>query len=121
MNPAIIGLRTTIYKVNNLSEAKKWYTAAFGVIPYFDEAFYVGFTIGGYELGLLSEDSIKGNNVLTYWGVENINEAYGFFLSIGARSVEAPRNVGEDITVCAVSDPWDNVIGLIYNPGFIVK
>jgi lactoylglutathione lyase len=121
MNPKILGLRTTIYKVNNLSEAKKWYSTAFGIAPYFDEPFYVGFTIGGYELGLLPENSIKGNNILTYWGVENINEAYSFFLSIGATSVEAPRNVGEGIIVCAVKDPWENVIGLIYNPRFIVK
>lgn len=121
MNPTIIGLRTTIYKVNNLSEAKKWYTTAFGVAPYFDEVFYVGFTIGGYELGLLPEDSIKGNNVLTYWGVENISDAYDFFLSIGASSIDTPRNVGEGIIVCAISDPWGNAIGLIYNPGFIAK
>ena len=50
------GLRTTVYKVSDLDAAKAWYTGAFGVAPYFDEPFYVGFNIAGYELGLLPDD-----------------------------------------------------------------
>ena len=53
----MLGLRTAIYKVDNLDEAKKWYTKAFETEPYFDEPFYVGFSIKGYELGLLPEES----------------------------------------------------------------
>ncbi len=44
------GLRTTIYKVDDLAEAKSWYERAFGVSPYFDQPFYVGFDIGGMSL-----------------------------------------------------------------------
>ena len=47
-----LGLRTVIYRVRDLAAAKAWYANAFGVQPYFDEPFYVGFDIGGYELGL---------------------------------------------------------------------
>ena len=50
-----LGLRTTIYKVGDISIAKKWYSKAFRIQPYFDEAFYVGFNIGGFELGLQPE------------------------------------------------------------------
>ena len=53
----ILGLRTTIYKVEDLNNAKKWYLKAFGTQPYFDEPFYVGFNIKGYELGLLPEEN----------------------------------------------------------------
>ncbi|MEM9296837.1 MAG: hypothetical protein AAGA64_00495 [Bacteroidota bacterium] len=49
------GLRTTIYKVNDIYSAKEWYSKAFNTTPYFDEPFYVGFNIGGYELGLQPE------------------------------------------------------------------
>ena len=45
----MLGLRTTIYKVADIIKAKEWYTRAFGVAPYFDEPFYVGFNIGGFE------------------------------------------------------------------------
>lgn len=48
----ILGLRTAIYHVPDLARAKAWYAEAFGVAPYFDEPFYVGFSVGGYELGL---------------------------------------------------------------------
>ena len=46
------GLATAIYYVPELARAKDWYARAFGQQPYFDEPFYVGFNVGGYELGL---------------------------------------------------------------------
>lgn len=46
------GLRTVIYKVPDLARAKTWYGSTFGIAPYFDEPFYVGFNVGGFELGL---------------------------------------------------------------------
>ena len=45
----IKGLRTTIYKVSDLARAKACYAQAFGLAPYFDEPFYVGFNLGGFE------------------------------------------------------------------------
>lgn len=50
MKSKILGLRTTIYKVSDLTAAKEWYSKAFDTQPYFDEPFYAGFEIGGYEL-----------------------------------------------------------------------
>ena len=116
----MLGLRTTIYKVPNLHEAKLWYTEAFKVKPYFDELFYVGFNIGGYELGLLPEDGTitKGENILSFWGVENIEQVYKSLIKMGATNREAPKNVGGEIMVATVYDPWKNIIGLIYNPDF---
>lgn len=116
----MLGLRTTIYKVPDLKEAKVWYTQAFQTEAYFDEPFYIGFNIGGYELGLLpgNKKVSPSSNVLSYWGVENIEETYQHLLSIGAVTHEAPNNVGGDIQVASVWDPWGNLIGIIYNPHF---
>lgn len=117
----ILGLRTTIYKVGDMAKAKAWYTDVFGTAPYFDEPFYIGFNIGGYELGLQPEENPttdKTESVLTYWGVENIEEAYNAFITAGATEHEKPTNVGGDIVVAAVKDAWGNIIGLIYNPEF---
>ena len=120
MESPILGLRTTIYKVSELNEAKAWYTIAFGVGPYFDEPFYVGFNIKGFELGLLPDDtdSKKGENVLSYWGVENIQLEFDRLIGLGATPFEGPTNVGGELMVAAVKDPWDNIVGLIYNPYF---
>ncbi|MEI6454201.1 MAG: hypothetical protein WCO31_06365 [Actinomycetes bacterium] len=55
------GLRTLIYPVDDLDAAKSWWSSFLGAEPYFDETFYVGFDIGGYELGLLpGQDSSEG-------------------------------------------------------------
>ena len=63
-----LGLRTVIYRVRDLAAAKAWYANAFGAQPYFDELFYVGFEVGGYELGLhLHEWELTvGHNEIAY-------------------------------------------------------
>ena len=117
------GLRTIIYKVDDLKKAKSWYSKAFGSEPYFDEPYYVGFNIAGYELGLLPEEKsgIKTENILTYWSVEDIVDAYDKMVSSGAKELEPPNDVGGGIRVALVKDPWHNVIGLIYNPHFSLE
>ena len=124
MKKKILGLRTTIYKVSDLKKAKKWYTDVFQTKPYFDEPFYIGFDIGGFELGLKPDDiksKGKSESVISYWGVENVEAEYMRFLNSGATEYELPENVGGDIVVAAVKDPWGNIIGLIYNPHFKAK
>jgi predicted enzyme related to lactoylglutathione lyase len=120
MKKSILGLRTCIYYVPNLTEAIAWYTKAFETAPYFNEPFYVGFNIAGYELGLLPQEKELNRevNIETYWGVENVQEQYDRFISLGAKAHSAPQNVGGEIVVATVLDPWGNAIGLIYNPEF---
>jgi lactoylglutathione lyase len=120
MKPPFLGLRTTIYKVPNLAEAKAWYSKAYATQPYFDEPFYVGFNIAGYELGLLPEegDTSKGSGVVTYWGVEDAHSSFKRLLELGATAFEEPQNVGGEIVAAAVKDPWGNIVGIIYNPEF---
>lgn len=118
MATSILGLRTVIYRVGDINKAKQWYAEAFKTEPYFDEPFYVGYNIAGYELGLQPDEAVTGDNVVTYWGVENIEAEFERFLSLGATEHEAPQNVGGEIMVASVKDEWGNVIGLIYNPYF---
>lgn len=121
MSVPILGLRTTIFKVGDMQKAKAWYTKAFDVEPYFEAEPYIGFNIAGYELGLMQEDGTgeaKTRNVMTYWGVEDIEAAMQHFLALGATEDEAPMNVGGDIVTASVQDPWGNVVGLIFNPEF---
>jgi predicted enzyme related to lactoylglutathione lyase len=115
-----LGLRTVIYHVPDLAQAKAWYTAAFGVAPYFDEPFYVGYEIGGYELGLHPRAAkvMVGDSVVTYWGVPDITRAHAHLLEQGATAREPITDVGEGIKVGTVADPWGNLIGVIENPNF---
>jgi lactoylglutathione lyase len=117
----MLGLRTVIYKVDDIDKAKTWYAKAFNTKPYFDQPFYVGFNIAGYELGLQPEETLLGDkseSVLAYWGVDHIDTEYERFLALGATEHEPPTNVGGELMVASVRDPWGNLIGLIYNPYF---
>jgi catechol 2,3-dioxygenase-like lactoylglutathione lyase family enzyme len=92
-----LGLRTVIYPVADLQAAKTWYRQAFGIDPYFDEPFYVGFNIGGYELGLnpdLSEGKPGAEGSVTYWGVEACAAALERLRGLGAREHGEVQDVG---------------------------
>lgn len=119
--PIVQGLGTVIYHVTNLDEAKAWYAAAFRQAPYFDQPFYVGFNIAGYELGLdpnPSAGKIGPGGSVAYWRVADIEEAVRHFVRAGAGTVAPVRDVGGGIKVATVADPFGNPIGLIQNPHF---
>ena len=118
----ILGLRTVIYRVEDLDRARAWYREAFETAPYFDEPFYVGFHVGGYELGLdpdVSEGSPGPGGSVAYWGVAGIDAAFGRFVGLGAGVVSPIKDVGGGIRVATVADPFGNAIGLIENPHFV--
>jgi Predicted enzyme related to lactoylglutathione lyase len=121
MPQMIQGLATVIYRVTDLDRAKAWYARAFQQAPYFDQPFYVGFSIGGYELGLDPDPSggkTGPGGSVAYWRVPAIDDAVRHFVAGGATLVAPTQEVGEGIKVATVSDPFGNLIGLIENPHF---
>jgi len=114
------GLRTIGYPVADLAAAKSWYSAVTGVTPYFDQPFYVGFNVGGFELGLLPAEgkaAVPGE-AHTLWGVDDIAAAYAALLARGATPHYPPTEVGGGIVCAVVRDPFGNLLGLIHNPHF---
>jgi predicted enzyme related to lactoylglutathione lyase len=121
MDRPLLGLRTALYRVTDLEQAKDWYRQVLAIDPYFDEPFYVGFDVGGFELGLdpdTSEGAPGRGGVTVYWGVEDAGAAFARLLGLGAREHSAVREVGGGIKVAAVLDPFGNVFGIIENPHF---
>ncbi len=116
----LLGLRTVIYQVKDLSQAKKWYAVLLGKQPYFDEPFYVGFDVEGYELGLQpEEDGIQfDNSAKTYWGVTDAKSTWDLLIKNGSIANEPLMMVGQDILIGTVIDPCGNVLGIIENPNF---
>src|SRR5215813_5721558 len=119
-NPNFLGLRTAIYHAPDLAKGKAWYSKILGIEPYFDQPFYVGFNVGGYELGLDPDRSafIGAGGVVVYWGVADANAALKRLLSLGAAQRTNVQDVDEGIRVATVLDPFGNVFGLIENPHF---
>ncbi|MBL8520352.1 MAG: VOC family protein [Betaproteobacteria bacterium] len=111
----LLGLRTAVYHAKDLDQAKAWYTRLTGVEPYFDQPFYVGFNVGGYELGLMPDNA---DEALAYWGTPDIAAELVRVASLGAKVVSPAQDVGEGIKVAVIADPQGNRIGLIENPHF---
>lgn len=108
-------LRTVIYHVNDLQKAKAWYTKVTGVQPYFDESYYVGFSIYGCELGLdpVMDEVKGGTQSVAYWLVDNIEECVKNFLAENAKIIVPVTDVGAGVKVATIGDPFGNCIGLI--------
>jgi predicted enzyme related to lactoylglutathione lyase len=114
----ILGLRTAVYPVSDLEKGKKWYARVFQVEPYFDEPFYVGFNVGGFELGLIPDGQPGDAGANVFWGVADVAAEFTRVLGLGATEHEPVRDVGGGIKTASVKDPFGNVVGLIENPHF---
>lgn len=117
----LLGLRTVIYKVPDLDRAKAWYSATFETTPYFDMPFYVGFNIGGFELGLdpdVTKQTAGPGGSVAYWGVPDLKTFIATLTERGVAVKNPIQDVGEGILVAAIEDPFGNTIGLIENPHF---
>ncbi len=117
----LLGLRTVIYKVPDLARAKTWYSDVIGIAPYFDQPYYVGFSVGGLELGLdpsgEGQQAAPGGTV-PYWGVPDLAAELQRLAAHDVEVVAPLQDVGEGIRVATISDPFGNLIGLIENPNF---
>lgn len=115
------GLRTAIYAVADLARAKAWYVDVLERAPYFDEEFYVGFNVGGFELGLVPEPDVPADRDaagVAFWGVADAAAAYDRLLLLGAADHEPIQDVGGGVKIGAVRDPFGNVLGVVENPHF---
>jgi len=119
-----LGLRTAEYQVKDLDKAKAWYSNVLGIQPYFDQPFYVGFNVGGYELGLVPEADAGPRRApagIAYWGVDDAQGAYKRLIELGATLQDPIKDVGDGILIGAVHDPFGNTLGVIQNPNFKIK
>ena len=109
-------LRTLAIRAADVAAARDWYAALTGTAAYFDQPFYVGFELGGYELGIQPLPGVA----TPLWGVDDIDAALARVVEGGGEVLEAVRDVGDGIRVCAFRDPFGNVLGFIDNPNFRV-
>jgi catechol 2,3-dioxygenase-like lactoylglutathione lyase family enzyme len=114
---ALEGLRTVIYPSPDLDAAHRWWSELLGQDPYFDEPFYVGYEVGGYELGLLPTADPK-DGALVYWGVADVDAAVAAATALGASEHTPASDVGGGIVTATVRTPPGHVLGFIHNPHF---
>jgi predicted enzyme related to lactoylglutathione lyase len=106
MSPTI---RTLVIPVSDLEAAKAVYTALLDA-PHTDEAYYVGYDVNGFEVGLAPDDPASGP--VAYADVEDLDATRASLLAAGATERSAPRQVAPEVRVCVLADTDGNPIGL---------
>ena len=111
------GMRTVIYPVKDLAQAKTLYGKLLGVEPYADEAYYVGFRVGDQELGLDPNGHSQGiTGPVGYWEVGDIKESLELLLDAGAEVQQEIKDVGGGKLIASVKDADGNITGLAQSP-----
>lgn len=114
-----LGLRTIIYPTSDLKKDTAFWSDILELEPYFDQPFYVGFNVGGYELGLDPNGQTEvGMAPVTYWGVADINKAVRTLKDKGVHLKQDIQEVGDTIKTALFIDASGHVFGVIENPHF---
>jgi predicted enzyme related to lactoylglutathione lyase len=108
------GLKTIVYPVKDLAQAKALFSALLEVEPYADSAYYVGFKDAGQDVGLDPGGHAKGmTGPVPYWHVGDIRSTLAALLGAGARTLEDVHEVGGGRLIASVRDADGNLIGLL--------
>jgi predicted enzyme related to lactoylglutathione lyase len=111
------GIRTFIYPVKDMAQAKALYSRLLGVEPYMDEPYYVGFRVGDQDIGLDPSGHSQGmTGPVGYHHVDDIRKDLQNLLDAGAQIQQEVKDVGGGKLIATVRDTSDNIIGLIQLP-----
>ena len=111
------GIRTVIYPVKDMAQAKTLYSKLLGIEPIMDEAYYVGFKVGDQDIGLDPNGHKQGmTGPIGYYHVDDLKKTLKSLLDAGAQAQQDVKDVGGGKLTATVSDADGNIIGLIQLP-----
>ncbi|MCT7373748.1 VOC family protein [Chelativorans salis] len=108
------GIKTVVYPVRDIAQAKTLYRELLGVNPHTDQAYYVGFRVGDQEIGLAPSGHETG--MTAYHHVDDIEQSLKSLVAAGGQIQQEAKNVGGGRLIATVKDADDNVIGLLQDP-----
>ncbi len=110
-------VRTIVYPVKDLAQAKELYSTLLGVKPYADAPYYVGFRLGDQEIGLDPNGHNNGMSMpIGYYHVDDIRKTLQSLLDAGSHLQQDVKDVGRGRLIASAVDPDGNVIGLLQEP-----
>lgn len=122
------GFATINFWADDLEAAKAWYTEVLGIAPYFERPGYAEFRIGDYqhEIGIVDRRYAppraagQPGGAVAYWAVDDLQEAFGRLLELGAEEYQPVTAHGDGgFVTAAVTDPFGNVLGIMLNPHYV--
>jgi predicted enzyme related to lactoylglutathione lyase len=121
------GLATISFYAADLEAARQWYTDLLGIEAYFQMPGYIEFRIGRDEdeLGIIDRlyapagESRTPGGAVVYWHVDDVEAALASLVSRGATEFQPVTERGHGFVTAAVIDPFDNLLGVMYNPHYV--
>ena len=107
------GINTIVYPVKDISKAKSLFTALLGKEPFVDQPYYVGYKVGGQDIGL--DPNGHKHGMTPYYDVDDIKQSVQALLDTGATTIEDIKDVGGGKLIAVVKDTDGNIIGLSQN------
>ena len=110
-------VKVIVYPVQDLARAKTLYGTFLGLAPYADSSYYVGFKVGGIDIGL--DPNAHGRGItgpVAYVQVDDIQQRLQALLEAGAQSLQAVTDTGNGRLIASVKDSDGNIIGLLQDP-----
>ncbi len=105
------GVTTIIYPAKDLAQAKAMFSKLLGVEPYSDTPYYIGFKVGGQDIGL--DPNGHKDGMTAYYHVDNIKKDLQMLTDSGAKVLQEVHDVGGGRLIASVRDADGNIIGLI--------
>jgi len=105
------GIKTVIYPVKDITQAKIIFHKFLGVEPYADQSYYVGFKIGDQDIGLVPNNPEAG--MTAFYHVDDIKNSLQILLDAGAQIIQDIKNVGGGRLIASAKDKDGNIIGLV--------
>ncbi len=88
------GIKTVVYPVTDLAQAKATCQTFLGVEPYADSPYYVGFKVGDMDIGLDPNGHKAG--MTAYYNVDDIKQSLQSLLDAGAHIEQEIKDIGAE-------------------------
>ena len=107
------GVKTILYPVKDVTQAKTLFSKFLGVEPYADQPYYVGFKINDQDIGLVPNNPEAA--MTAFYHVDDIKSSLQILVDAGAVIIQDIKNVGGGRLIASAKDKDGNIIGLIEN------
>ena len=105
-----------VFFVRELRKTAAWYSKLFEILPYRDDADFIGFHLDGIDLCFhrLNQKAVDPSGAqVAYWHVENLDKSIIEFGENGASIFRKPIQIPEGGRIAQIKDPFGNILGLM--------
>ncbi|MDH1622137.1 hypothetical protein N5F07_13270 [Pseudomonas chengduensis] len=107
---------STVYFVEDIHSAAKWYADLVGVEVKYENEMYAYIETGDIKIGFHPEDRKSCSGIAgqtTYWRVDSLGVSIDILAGKGAKLYRGPVKTSLNEHACILIDPFGNTLGLI--------